>query len=272
MIPTGSGAGLAAVQCRAERRAYAASAMSPRSSRTAAAHSTSSRSYSRRCPSVNTPPAPCHNSRIAAFSSAADRAEAGGGGMRTGYGHGLTPALRLPEQLRQPGSSQGETTPREFPGRTISKGHGRWRKNLKDHYPSSDHIPKIQHRRLGRGLDVRGVQGAAVRRSPAASADGGRGAARPQDGLRVLSVPLTCTNATPRATYTPPARHRTGRHPVMDGGPSRSFKASGSCQGVSAGTRTQPSVDRRPPALASIRHEVRVDPERDLRTAVPHPV
>ena len=47
------------------------------------------------------------------------------------------------------------------------------------------------HRRVGRGLDVRGVQGAAVRRSPAAAADGGRGPARPEDGLGLLPVLLT---------------------------------------------------------------------------------
>lgn len=70
-------------------------AASTTSARTAAAHSTSRRSYSR-CPSgVSTPPDRCHRVRISSFTAAAERAEAGTAGVRgmpEFYGRGLTTA------------------------------------------------------------------------------------------------------------------------------------------------------------------------------------
>ncbi len=63
--------------------------------------------------------------------------------------------------------------------------------------------PRNRRKRRSQGCTrrrpvVRGVQGAAVRRSPAAPAHGRRGAARPQDGVGVLPVRLRSCTREPR--------------------------------------------------------------------------
>lgn len=67
--------------------------------------------------------------------------------------------------------------------------------------------------------------------------------------------------------------HRVGDRAPLVSGPKPPLRGGrGSAEGESPAIHTQPRVHRRPSARPLIRHEVRVDPKRDLRRGVAHPV
>ena len=136
------------------------------------------------------------------------------------------------------GGSEGALGPRGGPQGVPARNVAEYRETAWNKLRRRSEHPQRSSARSARiPLHVRRVQGAAVRRSPAAPAHGRRGPARPEDRLGLLHLRLTCNNRQPgeeaRGTLKAAAL-------IMGDGLQRSSTSRGGSEGVPTGTHTTP--------------------------------